>query len=999
MLGNRLNALVIFYGVRIMKRQLYFEPMFSNRREKLIELCVELQNQGKNFIYILPSREALGYVRYKFLEKLGGIINSKIIMFDEFEKDITGNDISNEKIVYQDIQRLLIKGICEKLKGELKYFKNICTKNGFIEESHSFIKNLKRNCISVDKLNDIIEKIQDEILKEKIFDLQLIYEKYNNCLSKKGLYDINDISLLALNKVKGYGVLNKIDTIIIDGFINIDKVNQDLIREISLLNKVDIYVNCPYVNHLTLSFIKDEILKPFKGIEFDVQYKADNLYETKSQFKELSEKLYSGEKMKAKPSDITIIKYPCIASEVRETARSLKEKLINGIRPEDIALFINSKDEYSSVLNSVFKEFQIPLYMNYEVPLSDAKLSRDILEKLRGIDLESANAEEWFKILQEEVDIISKDTYTILSKAFNFNLNFQEKLCLKAFEGMQRLINDMKDSFIICGIIEDNFDKQEFINNFTQYLEGTTVTIEAANNAGVKILNTDLAKGIFHKYIYVLGLNDGEMPRVIKNDGLFDELEVVKLRDVGIQYEDYLWELSREKIRFNLCLSSALESITLSYRSSDEDGKFAIPSPLLEEVKFVTGIETYKTITMRDRFNIPISNAMSRYELKAINLNSYFEKRYRDYNEMSLDEQIRLISKFENSITNFINRGEVEYHREREQHFNKYEGNLKGVIEDLVINKGSFSPSRLNTYLKCPFSYMMQNIFGLEEVREEEENLSLMEIGDFYHRVLNYYYSGLQNFTTFDEVRFEERVDKAWIEMRALEISEDDEQKLKGKLEATVKNFIQCDLKRINSFEKESGNIIRPYVLEEFIESDLFGIPITCKVHRVDIEYFINNGKYVPTGKFIVYDYKKNKISDIDKMLEKENCQIAFYYYFVSEYLKKKLKIENLDCIALLYLSVEGTNKSVKKNGLYRTEFKKALGFTGNSKFDMDKEMFYVFLGFLKDLILEAINNIKDGYFPYKLYCECFDKFNYSDCYYKEMCRFSKNKMSVLAEV
>lgn len=76
----------------------------------------------------------------------------------------------------------------------------------------------------------------------------------------------------------------------------------------------------------------------------------------------------------------------------------------------------------------------------------------------------------------------------------------------------------------------------------------------------------------------------------------------------------------------------------------------------------------------------------------------------------------------------------------------------------------------------------------------------------------------------------------------------------------------------------------------------------------------------MPTGKYIVYDYKKNGIPGIDGILDKENCQIAFYYYYINEYLKDKLQTDNLECMALLYLSVEGTSKSIKMDGLYRKE-------------------------------------------------------------------------------
>lgn len=981
-----------------MIKQLYFEPLFSNRREKLIEMCTEIQKQGKNFIYILPSREALGDVRTKLLEKLGGIFNSKIIMFDELEREITENYLLDKKLIYQDTERLLIKGICEAIKVDFKYFKSICTKNGFIEESLSFIKNLKRSCINDDVLFSLQSEVNDEILKDKLLDLQLVYKHYNNYLNENNLYDINDVSLLAADKASNFSELENVSVIIIDGFINIDKVNIELIKKISLLNKVDFYVNCPYLNSFTSNFLENEILNPFKNMGFEICYKSEEFYETKPQFKELSEKLYSGEKLEADPADIEIIKYPCIASEVRETARSIKEKLLNGAKIEDIAVFINNKDDYSSFLNSIFHEFQIPLFMNYEISLSDAKLSRDILIRLKNLDVEKANGEEWLEVLNEEVSVVSKEINKVVLKAFRADLGFNEKLCLKAFEGITKLINDIKVSFKTCGLMKSSINKQEFIDIFKQNLIDSTITVEAPNNSGVKILNTDLAKGVYYKHIYILGLNDGEIPKIIKNDGLFDELEVEKLKEVSIQYEDYLWELTREKIKFNLSLSSALESITLSYRSSGEDGKFAIPSSLLEEGKFVTGLELNKTITMRDRFNIPLNSVMSKYELTAASLKNVFEHKYRS-NDDDIKEQVKEILNYEKNLFDFIKKGNIEYHREKEQDFNNFEGNISLINNEIIINKGSFSPSKISTYFNCPFSYMIQNIFGLQKISIEEEVYSSMEIGDFYHKVLNYYYNELQNFGVLDEGRFNLSVEAAWNEMRVLAISDFEKQQILEELTATVKNFIQCDLKRINNFEKESGNIIRPYILEEFIESDVFGVPIKCKIDRIDLEYSVKGGTLTPTGRFIVYDYKKNKTSDIDEMLGKENCQLIFYYYFAYEYLRKKLKTDNLDCMSLLYLSIEGTNKSVKKNGLYRSEFKKALGFTGANKFDMNKEIFYSFLEFLKGLILESIDSIKQGYFPYKLSCECFDEQSHSYCDYKDICRFSKNKMSILAEV
>lgn len=208
-----------------MNKIIYFEKLFTKRREKLIEHCSELQKDDKNFIYILPSREAITDVRYALIEKNQGIINSYIITFDELEKLIIEPHINKERIIHEEFEQILIKDICEKSIENLTYYKKICTKKGFIEEIRAFIKALKRQTIRSEDLLDIINNEENEILKSKLEDIYIIYKEYNKSLRENNVYDINDISLKAVEFVKNSKVFDDYDAIIIDGFINIDVVN------------------------------------------------------------------------------------------------------------------------------------------------------------------------------------------------------------------------------------------------------------------------------------------------------------------------------------------------------------------------------------------------------------------------------------------------------------------------------------------------------------------------------------------------------------------------------------------------------------------------------------------------------------------------------------------------------------------------------------------------------------------------------------------------------
>lgn len=292
-----------------MEKLLYLEPLFSDRRERLINMCIELQKQGKSFIYILPSREAIRDTRYKIIEKSGGIVNSQIIMFDELERALTEDVINNSNIIFEDVQKLILKRVCEGSGDKLNYFNKICTKTGFVEENKSFIKALKRSLISPEELNEKLESVSDLILKDKLFDLKCIYEGYVNNLSDKNIYDVDDISKIAIEKASEDSILSGVDALIIDGFINIDKVNIELLRKIASLNELNIYVNCPYVNSLSRDFLGDEILKPFNEMEFEIISEAQGFHNTKLCFKELSERFYAWRNSTERNRERELFKY------------------------------------------------------------------------------------------------------------------------------------------------------------------------------------------------------------------------------------------------------------------------------------------------------------------------------------------------------------------------------------------------------------------------------------------------------------------------------------------------------------------------------------------------------------------------------------------------------------------------------------------------------------------------------------------------------------------
>jgi ATP-dependent helicase/nuclease subunit B len=110
--------------------------------------------------------------------------------------------------------------------------------------------------------------------------------------------------------------------------------------------------------------------------------------------------------------------------------------------------------------------------------------------------------------------------------------------------------------------------------------------------------------------------------------------------------------------------------------------------------------------------------------------------------------------------------------------------------------------------------------------------------------------------------------------------------------------------------------------------------------------------------------------------------------------LKGMLGTKSIECMALLYLSIEKTDVKLELDGLYKSEYKKALGIT--KKGDIRSDNFMELIEYIKSLMLETIALIKSGKFNYKPMCSSLEGYVAYPCEYVGLCRYSRNKVRIL---
>ncbi|SNX54885.1 PD-(D/E)XK nuclease family protein [Thermoanaerobacterium sp. RBIITD] len=364
-------------------KEIFYTPFYSRSRDILILKCIDALKNGKKAIYLLPSREVMFDVREKFMSYNGGISDINIFGFDDLEKIICSDLIKKFTMISFDEINEILKSIVNKICDK-SYYNDVKDKIGFIKSVNGFIKVLKRHLISPEDIKNMLNCF-GPILKKKCSILSSIYEEYENYKSKRELIDIDDISIKAQELVNKNNYFENVGVIVIDGFINIDTVNKNLIESIiKSFCDIDIYANIPFKNTYNEDFIRDEILKDLLELGFNINEREFYIVNANKNLKNIATHLYSGETIVNEYTDsIKILNSPSIEHEVREAGRIIKKEIVfNKIDPDKIAIYVKNIDDYKEKFIDIFDEMGIPIKINRGIKLITMPIANDVYSLL-----------------------------------------------------------------------------------------------------------------------------------------------------------------------------------------------------------------------------------------------------------------------------------------------------------------------------------------------------------------------------------------------------------------------------------------------------------------------------------------------------------------------------------------------------------------------------------------------------------------------------------------
>ena len=322
-------------------------------------------------VLIVPDR-----VTYNFEQRLcrqnniNGFIDAQVYSFNRFAQNVISYCGKGRKTFLDDCTRLMALRRCiSEVSDGFLVFKNASKRKGFTKRCLNMISTLENCGYSYADLISVTEKLPDGMLKYKLHDTALIFDKYS-ALLEKGYTDNSDRLACARALLPEYEPI-KNAVVYIDGFdvftSRLYSFIGGLIKEcdvvIALSSACDRNDREAYEIHETtlkkiIALAKDE------NVDYKTEYSGNTDNEKSEEIRFIENNFYSvsPEKYNGKAENVSLDYFQSPEDEVYFVARDIAKKVREGARYRDFAVLSGDTEKYSPIVNNVFSRLEIPVY-------------------------------------------------------------------------------------------------------------------------------------------------------------------------------------------------------------------------------------------------------------------------------------------------------------------------------------------------------------------------------------------------------------------------------------------------------------------------------------------------------------------------------------------------------------------------------------------------------------------------------------------------------------
>ncbi len=351
---------------------------------------------NKNKIYIITPEQFSYSVEKKLIDKApnGAILNAEVLTFKRMAHRVeqeVGKTI-NESLSKSG-KAMLIYSILMENKKNLKFLGKSEQNIDLIDTA---LTEFKKHSVTVENLKEVTKTEEDKYLKEKLKDLSLIYEKFEEKISGK-LLDENDILTILANNLEKTDMFK--DCIIyIDEFTGYTKQEYKLIeillktaKQITITvttDNLDLGTNPDTDVFYTNKQTADKLLYLARknNIECEKTVFLEKAYRYKSaELEHIEKSLYTipYNTYKEEVKNINLFLASNQYSEIENVAKEIIKLVKNeNYRYKEISIITKDLSNYANLIKAIFANYNIPVFIDEKKELSQNIFMKYIISLL-----------------------------------------------------------------------------------------------------------------------------------------------------------------------------------------------------------------------------------------------------------------------------------------------------------------------------------------------------------------------------------------------------------------------------------------------------------------------------------------------------------------------------------------------------------------------------------------------------------------------------------------
>ena len=388
---------------------------------------------GNKLIYIVP--EQYTFQRESLLLRTVGekaLLRGQVLSFKRMAHRVFEECGGRIKSSMTDSGRsMLIHKILQELDNDLVYFNRISKQQGFINVISDIITEFKKYNITGEIIKGNIDKVKDKELAEKLLELSLIYDRFNNSMAENLIDGDDELTHLA-KKLNGCNLFKDAE-VWIDEFTTFTPQQMEVIRVMAKSCKTinitlckdysannsdsevtDVFNSITSTENRILKLMKEENISYEKPINLNDN--INNRFKNSEELLHLEKYYYTYpfKEYHSEVKDIRLYKGNNGYDEIEEVAKQILRLVRDGgYRYKDISVVCRDIDNYDKITSVIFNDYEIPFFLDKKIDILSNPLVILILSAFE-VEIKGWSYESVFKYLKsgltginrEEIDIV-----------------------------------------------------------------------------------------------------------------------------------------------------------------------------------------------------------------------------------------------------------------------------------------------------------------------------------------------------------------------------------------------------------------------------------------------------------------------------------------------------------------------------------------------------------------------------------------------------------------